>query len=85
VRQDNVPTCVSRAPLRPNPRERRAVLGPVKAWPGNTRAKPKATATASLDSSLRATRLCSRRPGRRNSHQARTKELPPFMRRLPMT
>jgi transposase len=50
--------------VRPDPRERRAVLGPVKAWPGNTRARPNATATASLDSFLRATRLCSRRPGR---------------------
>jgi hypothetical protein len=42
----------------------------------SSKARPKANATANLDSSLRATRLCSRRPGRRNSHQAQTKELP---------
>jgi hypothetical protein len=63
MRQNSVPPCVNCAPFCPGPHERRAVLGPVKTRPGNTRARPKATATASLDSSLRATRLCSRRPG----------------------
>jgi hypothetical protein len=84
MRQDSIPTCVNRAPPPSRPRERRAVLGPIKAWPGNTKARPKATATASLDSSLRATRLCSRRPGRRNGTRREQRNCP-FMRRLPMT
>jgi hypothetical protein len=37
--------------------ELRAVLGPVKAWPGNASARGKARATASLDRPLRAARL----------------------------
>jgi hypothetical protein len=84
MRQDNIPTCVNRAFLRPGLRERRAVLGPIKAWPGNTKARPKTTATANLDSSLRATRLCSRRPGRRNGTRREQRNCP-FMKRLPMT
>jgi hypothetical protein len=42
---------------RPNLLERRAVRGPVKAWPGRIEAHGKARATASLDGSLRAARL----------------------------
>jgi hypothetical protein len=42
---------------RPDLFERRAVLGPVKAWPGNASARGKVRATASLDSPLRAARL----------------------------
>ncbi len=41
---------------RPGQRERRAVLGPVKAWPGDGRARGKASAAASLDGPLRAAR-----------------------------
>ena len=43
----------------------RAVLGAVKAWPGNAGASGKSSATASLDGPC-ARRVCTRRPGRRN-------------------
>ena len=58
-----------------DPLDPRAVLGPVKAWPGNGEAKGKPRATASLD------RPCARRDrqyaGRDEgtAAQARTKEL----------
>jgi len=52
---------------RPDPLDPRAVLGPVKAWPGNAGARGKASATASLDDPLRAARLHA---------QAGTKEQP---------
>ena len=52
---------------RPDLLDPRAVLRPVKAWPGNTGASRNIIATASLDESLRAARLCTRRPGRRNA------------------
>ena len=60
---------------RPELLECRAVLGPVKAWPGDAGARGKANATASLDGPLRVARQHMRRPGRRNGLQARTKEL----------
>jgi hypothetical protein len=41
----------------PNPFKFRAVLEPVKAWPGSAEASCKAGATASLDGLLRAARL----------------------------
>ena len=59
---------------RPELLECRAVLGPVKAWPGDAGARGKANATASLDGPLRVARQHMRRPGRRNGLQARTKE-----------
>ena len=59
---------------RPELLECRAVLGPVKAWPGEAGARGKANATASLDGPLRVARQHMRRPGRRNGPQARTKE-----------
>src|SRR6478735_3128974 len=59
---------------RPELLECRAVLGPVKAWPGEAGARGKANATASLDGPLRVARQHMRRPGRRNGLQARTKE-----------
>jgi transposase len=52
---------------RPNQRDPRAVLGPVKAWPGNMDPRGKISATASLDGPLRAARPRS---------QAGTKERP---------
>jgi hypothetical protein len=52
---------------RPDQCDPRAVLGPVKAWPGNAGARGEASATASLDSPLRAARLQA---------QAGTKEQP---------
>ena len=57
---------------RPVQREPRAVLAPVKAWPGSRDAGGKTSATASLDGPC-ARRVCTRRPGRRNGCQARTK------------
>jgi len=42
---------------RTDPLNPRAVLGPLKAWPGNTGAKGKPSATASLDGALRAQHL----------------------------
>ena len=51
---------------RPELLECRAVLGPVKAWPGDAGARGKANATASLDGPLRVARQHMRRPGRRN-------------------
>jgi transposase len=59
-------------PVQPDPR---AVLEPVKAWPGSMDARGKTRATASLDGPC-ARRTCTRRPGRRNGRQARTKEQP---------
>jgi hypothetical protein len=53
----------------------RAVLGTVKAWPGNAGARRKPSATASLDVPLRAAPQHQRRPGRRNDRTAQTKEL----------
>jgi Transposase len=58
---------------RPGQRDPRAVLGPVKAWPGDASAQGKASATANLDSPC-ARRARTRRPGRRNGRKARTKE-----------
>jgi hypothetical protein len=58
---------------RPNQRDPRSVLGAVKAWPGSTEARGRASATASLDGPC-ARPICTRRPGRRNGRQARTKE-----------
>ena len=58
---------------RPDRLEIGAVLGPVKAWPGNAGARGKPSATASLDGPLRATRLHMRRPGRRNEPQGTNK------------
>lgn len=57
-----------------DPLDPRAVLGAVKAQPGNAGASRKPSATAGLD------RPCARRdrfygPGRRNGRLARTKEL----------
>ena len=60
---------------RPEPLECRSVLGPVKAWRGNAKARGKTSATASLDGPLRVARQHMRRPGRGNGPQARTKEL----------
>src|ERR1700756_391990 len=57
-------------PVQLNPR---AVLGAVKAWPGSMDARGEACATASLDAPC-ARRACTRRSGRRNGRQARTKE-----------
>src|SRR5262249_52371498 len=60
-----------------------ACVGPVKAWPGKRRARGSPSAAASLDGSC-ARRVRTRRPGRRNGRQARTKEH--FkMRSSPMT
>jgi hypothetical protein len=42
---------------RPDQLDHRAVLGPVKAWPGSKGARGKISATASLDGPLRAARL----------------------------
>ena len=53
---------------RPDLLDPRAVLGPVKAWPGSRGARGKTSATASLDGPLCATRLHA---------QAGTKERPP--------
>ena len=58
---------------RPVQRDPRAVLGAVKAWPDSMEARGKGRATASLDGPC-ARRVCTRRPGRRNGRQARTKE-----------
>ena len=52
---------------RTDPLNPRAVLGPVKAWPGNAGARGKASATANLDGP------CARRDRRL---QAGTKERP---------
>ena len=60
---------------RPELLECRAVLGPVKAWPGNARARGKPTATASLDGPCARRPRHKRGPGRRNELKARTKEL----------
>jgi transposase len=64
-------------PMTPRPEalDPRAVLGPVKAWPGHAGARGKARATASLDGPC-ARPVCTRRPGRRNGRQAQTKEQP---------
>jgi hypothetical protein len=70
-----VPSSTSRQmQQRPDLLDPRAVLKPVKAWPGNTGASRNVIATASLDGPLRATPLRTRRPGRTNGRQARTKE-----------
>ena len=53
---------------RPDLLDPRAVLRPVKAWPGNTGARRNVIATASLDGPLRAARS--------SYPQARTKERP---------
>jgi hypothetical protein len=43
--------------MPPDPLNPRAVLGPVKTWPGSTGARGKTSATASLDGPERAARL----------------------------
>ena len=43
------PSSASRPMKRTDPLNPRAVLGPVKAWPGNAGARGKASATANLD------------------------------------
>ena len=58
-----------------DPLDSRAVLGAVKAQPGNAGASRKPSATAGLDRPLRATRSTFCGPGRRNGPLARTKEL----------
>jgi len=60
--------------VRSNPHDPGAVLGPVKAWPGNGGACGDGSATASLD------RPCARRmsrvqAGTKERPSARTKEL----------
>jgi hypothetical protein len=59
---------------RPKLLDCRAVLGTIKAWPGNAGASGKAIATASLDGPCARRACCTRRPGRRNGRQAQTKE-----------
>lgn len=49
-----------------NPLDPRAVLGAVKAQPGNAGARGKPSATAGLDRPMRATRSTLCGPGRRN-------------------
>jgi transposase len=66
--------CVKTDETAPNQLKCRAVLEPVKAWPGSAEARREASATASLDGLLRAARLRRGRSGRRNDPQARTKE-----------
>ena len=43
--------------MMPRPAYPRAVLGPVKAWPGSKGARGKTSVTASLDGPWRAARL----------------------------
>jgi hypothetical protein len=69
---------------RPDLLDPRAVLGPVKAWPGNVGAIGKIRPTASLDGPCARRVSAIRRPGRRNGCQARTKEQGD-VRRLLMT
>ena len=61
--------CVRTDAMASQPLERGAVLGPVKAWPGNAGARGEPSATASLDGP------CARRL--RDTAQAGTKERPP--------
>src|SRR5213592_2533180 len=58
---------------RPDLPDPRAVLGAVNAQPGSGRARRQDSTTAGLDGPC-ARRVCTRRPGRRNDRQARTKE-----------
>jgi len=51
------------------------VLGAVKTWPGSAGVRRKRCLPASLDCALRAAPRVTCRPGRRNGHPDRTKEL----------
>ena len=51
------------------------VLGAVKTWPGSAGVRRKRCLPASLDCALRAAPQVMSRPGRRNGHPDRTKEL----------
>jgi Transposase IS116/IS110/IS902 family len=76
--------CVSRAPLRPGLRERRAVLGPVKEWPGNARARPRPPRRPAL--TVSCARRASAPAGREEGTATRRKQRNcPFIRRLRMT
>ena len=58
---------------RPDPLDPRAVLGPVKAWPGNAGARGKPSATASLDRPLRAARSAHAQAGTKERPQGTNK------------
>ena len=57
-----------------DPLDPRAVLGPVKAWPGNAGASRKPSATANLDRPC-ARRILHLQAGTKERPLARTKEL----------
>jgi len=56
---------------RPDLLDVRAVLRPVKAWPGNTGESRNVIAPAILDGPLRAARLCTGGPGTVARHEQR--------------
>ena len=65
-RCDGVPSSVILAPCS----------GPVKAWPGSTEARGQGQRDGPALTALARGAFCTRRPGRRNGRQARTKEQP---------
>jgi hypothetical protein len=67
----NVPTSLR---CRPDPPDPRAVLGPVKAWPGTAKSAWKDPCDGQ-PCRPSARRACARRSGRRNGRQVQTKEL----------